>query len=75
MALTIVDLKNPEQIAQIGAEYVCTGFMFDVSETNKDFEQQLASFDFVSVSSRPDLGRDLDYEEIEQAFTGGGGGY
>ena len=49
MSLTIVDLSNPKQISKIGAEYICTGFMFDVPETDKDFEQQMASFDFIGT--------------------------
>ena len=66
MSLTIVDLNNPEQISKIGAEYISTGFMFDVSETNKDFEQQMASFDFVSIDYDPNM-------QAGQADAGGGG--
>jgi len=71
MSLTIVDLNNPEQISKIGAEYISTGFMFDVPETNKDFEQQMASFDFVSVDYDPTDALDTVYDINYDPDAGG----
>ena len=51
MALSIVDLYSQEYISQLGTEYICTGFMFDVPETKKTLGEQMASFDIVGVSS------------------------
>jgi hypothetical protein len=49
MALNIVNLKDPQELIKMGAEYICTGFMFDVPETNKSLQEQMASFDFIGV--------------------------
>ena len=45
MSLSIVDLNNPKQISKVGTEYICTGFMFDVDETNESFDQQTEEFE------------------------------
>jgi hypothetical protein len=54
MALSIVNLKNPQELMKMGTEYVCTGFMFDVPETNKSLQEQMASFDFIGVEMPDD---------------------
>jgi len=51
MALNIVDLYSQEYISQMGTEYICTGFMFDIVESQKNLGEQMASFDFVGVTS------------------------
>ena len=51
MALSIINVYDQEYISKMGIEYVCTGFMFDVPETNKTLGEQMASFDFIGVNA------------------------
>tara|TARA_R100000152_G_C6773469_1_gene200797 strand:+ start:73 stop:330 length:258 start_codon:yes stop_codon:yes gene_type:complete len=85
MALNIVDLYSQEYISKLGTEYICTGYMFEISETKKTLGEQVASFDFIGVTSDKsgvDLGveynmspsgQQTDYSAGGQ--TGGMGGY
>tara|TARA_Y100001970_G_scaffold76688_1_gene97335 strand:- start:16636 stop:16872 length:237 start_codon:yes stop_codon:yes gene_type:complete len=78
MALNIVDLYSQEYISKLGTEYICTGYMFEISETKKTLGEQVASFDLVGVSGEDEYnmspsGQQTDYSAGGQ--TGGMGGY
>ena len=51
MALSIVGLYDQKYISQMGTEYVCTGFMFDISQPQMETQlgEQMNSFDFTGV--------------------------
>ena len=77
MALSIVDVYNQDYISQLGTEYICTGFMFDVPETKKTLGEQMASFDIIGTAAgeynMSPSGQQTDYSAGGQ--TGGMGGY
>tara|TARA_R110000824_G_scaffold67377_5_gene174515 strand:+ start:58009 stop:58275 length:267 start_codon:yes stop_codon:yes gene_type:complete len=74
MSLSVVDLYDKGYISKLGNEYVCTGFMFDMYESDQDLQSQLSSFDLVGVTSGQSEGAQLE-EDYNMSPTGQGAGY
>lgn len=66
MALKITNLYNKNFFSQLGNEYVCTGFMYDMATTNvASYAEQLSSYNLAGVMEE-------DTSTPIGTFSGGG---
>lgn len=79
MALDITNFYNESFFSQLGNEYVCTGFMYDMIDTNvPSVASQLSSWDLSGVTSGVDYTKSgwLGYDALENDYDmSSGGGY
>jgi|TARA_R100000008_G_scaffold86780_2_gene81570 hypothetical protein len=79
MALNITDFYDKSFFSQLGSEYICTGYMYDMIDTNvPSVASQLSSWDLSGVTSGRDYSKSgwLAYAELEDDYDmSSGGGY